>query len=79
MSPITPISPIGPIGPLTKVCGMRDAENIREVEALGINLMGFIFWPHSSRYVSAPPPTCPQSAAESASLSMPLSMTSAST
>lgn len=59
MSPITPISPISPIGPLTKVCGMRDAENIREVEALGINLMGFIFWPHSSRYVSAPPAYLP--------------------
>ena len=28
---------------LVKVCGMRDAENIREVEALGIDLMGFIF------------------------------------
>lgn len=38
-----------------KVCGMRDAENIREVEALGIDLMGFIFWPKSSRYVSERP------------------------
>ena len=37
---------------IIKVCGMRDAENIREVEALGIDLMGFIFWPKSSRYVS---------------------------
>ena len=44
---------------LTKVCGMRDAENIRAVERLGINLMGFIFWPHSSRYVSAPPAYLP--------------------
>ena len=34
---------------------MRDAENIREVEALGIDLMGFIFWPKSSRYVSERP------------------------
>ena len=60
---MTPISPIGPIPPiattLTKVCGMRDAENIRAVERLGINLMGFIFWPHSSRYVSAPPAYLP--------------------
>ena len=40
---------------LIKVCGMRDAENIREVEALGIDLMGFIFWPKSSRYVSERP------------------------
>ena len=44
---------------LTKVCGMRDAENIRAVEALGINLMGFIFWPRSSRYVSEPPAYLP--------------------
>lgn len=34
---------------------MRDAENIREVEALGIDLMGFIFWPKSSRYVNERP------------------------
>ena len=37
---------------IIKVCGMRDVENIREVEALGIDLMGFIFWPKSSRYVN---------------------------
>ena len=63
MTPISPIGPIGPITPiattLTKVCGMRDAENIRAVERLGINLMGFIFWPHSSRYVSEPPAYLP--------------------
>ena len=41
--------------PKVKVCGMREAENIREVEALGIDLMGFIFWPKSSRYVSERP------------------------
>jgi phosphoribosylanthranilate isomerase len=34
-----------------KVCGMRDAENIREVKSLGIDMMGFIFWPKSPRYV----------------------------
>ena len=39
---------------------MRDAENIREVEALGIDLMGFIFWPRSSRYVSERPAYLPQ-------------------
>ena len=38
---------------------MRDAENIREVEALGIDLMGFIFWPKSSRYVSECPAYLP--------------------
>jgi phosphoribosylanthranilate isomerase len=43
-----------------KVCGMREAENIREVEALGINWMGLIFWPKSSRYVSERPDYLPQ-------------------
>ena len=45
---------------IVKVCGMRDAENIREVEALGIDLMGFIFWPKSSRYVSERPSYLPK-------------------
>lgn len=44
---------------MIKVCGMRDAENIREVDALGINLMGFIFWPKSSRFVSERPAYLP--------------------
>ena len=44
---------------MIKVCGMRDTENIREVEALGIDLMGFIFWPKSSRYVSERPAYLP--------------------
>jgi phosphoribosylanthranilate isomerase len=39
---------------------MRDAENIREVEALGIDMMGFIFWPKSKRYVSTRPTYLPQ-------------------
>lgn len=64
-----------------KVCGMRDAENIREVErlrerpqvgasagmgdqrsglALDIDMMGFIFWPKSKRYVSTKPTYLPQ-------------------
>lgn len=42
-----------------KVCGMRDAENIHEVEALGIDWMGFIFWPKSKRYVSKLPEYMP--------------------
>lgn len=37
---------------IIKVCGMREAENIREVSQLDINLMGFIFYPKSKRYVS---------------------------
>ena len=44
---------------MIKVCGMREAENIREVEALGIDLMGFIFWPKSSRFVAEPPAYLP--------------------
>ena len=39
---------------------MREAENIREVEALGIDMMGFIFWPKSSRYVSERPDYLPK-------------------
>ena len=38
---------------------MREAENIREVEALGIDLMGFIFWEKSSRYTSKRPAYLP--------------------
>ena len=47
---------------LIKVCGMRETDNIREVEALGIDMMGFIFWPKSSRYVSERPAYLPQRA-----------------
>jgi phosphoribosylanthranilate isomerase len=39
---------------------MREAENIRRVEALGIDIMGFIFYPKSSRYVSARPAYLPK-------------------
>ena len=38
---------------------MRDGENIRQVEALGVDMMGFIFWPKSSRYVSQCPDYLP--------------------
>ena len=40
---------------LIKVCGMREAENIREVAALGIDWLGLIFWPRSRRYVARRP------------------------
>lgn len=36
---------------IIKVCGMRDEANIREVEGLGVDWMGFIFYPKSPRYV----------------------------
>ena len=38
---------------------MRDPENIRAIEALGVDLMGFIFWPKSSRYVGERPAYLP--------------------
>ncbi len=44
---------------MMKVCGMREADNIRAVEALGIDWMGFIFWPGSSRFVSEKPEYLP--------------------
>ena len=51
---------------IVKVCGMRDAENIREVEqlftlhsSLFTPFMGFIFWQKSSRYVSERPSHLP--------------------
>lgn len=39
---------------------MRDGENIRAVERLGIDMMGFICWPRSPRYVSEVPAYLPQ-------------------
>ena len=50
---------MSPIQPIIKVCGMREPDNIRAVEALGIELMGFIFWPRSSRYVAERPAYLP--------------------
>jgi len=44
---------------IRKVCGMRESGNIREVEALGIDWMGFIFWAHSARNVSLKPDYLP--------------------
>lgn len=39
---------------------MRDADNIRAVEALGADWMGFICWPRSSRNVTERPAYLPQ-------------------
>lgn len=44
---------------IVKVCGMREADNIRAVEQLGVDWMGFIFWPPSSRYVAVRPAYLP--------------------
>ena len=45
---------------IIKVCGMRDAGNIRQLEQLGIDWMGLIFWPSSKRYVSEVPSYLPR-------------------
>ncbi|MDD3431839.1 MAG: phosphoribosylanthranilate isomerase [Bacteroidales bacterium] len=37
---------------LLKICGLRDADNIREVAALNPDFMGFIFYPPSPRNIS---------------------------
>ena len=47
---------------IVKVCGMREADNIRAVEALGVDWMGFIFWEHSSRNVCQRPAYLPTKA-----------------
>ena len=37
-------------GKIIKVCGMREAENIQEIESLqDIDMLGFIFYPKSPR------------------------------
>ena len=36
---------------MIKVCGMRDSKNIRAVAELKVDLMGFVFYPKSPRYV----------------------------
>ena len=38
---------------------MREADNIRAVDALGVDYMGFIFYPRSSRYVTEKPKIMP--------------------
>ncbi len=45
-----------------KVCGMRYGENIAEVDALGVDMIGFIFYPQSPRYVAKVPSAMPQMA-----------------
>ena len=45
---------------IVKMCGMRDSENIRDIEQTGIDWMGFIFYPASSRYVPKRPEYLPK-------------------
>lgn len=46
--------------PIIKVCGMREADNIRAVEEAGADWMGFIFCPASPRYVADVPAYLPE-------------------
>ncbi|MCD8318396.1 MAG: phosphoribosylanthranilate isomerase [Paraprevotella sp.] len=45
---------------IIKVCGMREPENIRRVEALAPDWMGFICWNGSKRYIGRTPDYLPQ-------------------
>lgn len=46
---------------IIKVCGMRDADNIRAIDELGcVDWMGFIFYPPSSRNVEHVPDYLPK-------------------
>ena len=47
---------------IVKVCGMRDVENIRQIESLGIDWMGFIFYEKSKRHVATKPQYLPSKA-----------------
>ena len=44
---------------LVKVCGMTEGENIRAIESLGVDLIGFIFYPGSPRFVREKPSYLP--------------------
>ncbi len=45
-----------------KVCGMRQADNIAALDALRVDMMGFIFYHKSPRYVESKPAAMPKSA-----------------
>ncbi|MFI3247563.1 MAG: phosphoribosylanthranilate isomerase [Rikenellaceae bacterium] len=45
---------------LVKVCGMREQQNASEVASLGIDMMGFIFFDKSPRYVAELAPSTPK-------------------
>lgn len=47
---------------IVKVCGMREPDNIRAIESLGIDFLGFIFYPKSARYVEEVPAYLPAQA-----------------
>lgn len=44
---------------IIKVCGMTDGENIRQAEQLGVDFIGFIFYPRSPRFLFEMPTYLP--------------------
>lgn len=44
---------------IIKVCGMRDANNIRDIENIGIDWMGFVCYNQSPRFVNTIPAYMP--------------------
>lgn len=49
-------------GKLIKICGMCEAENIREVDQLRVDMIGFIFYPQSPRCLCEMPAYMPEHA-----------------
>ncbi len=49
-------------GKIIKVCGMCHGDNIREAENLGVDMIGFIFYPKSPRCLCELPDYLPQKA-----------------
>lgn len=47
---------------LIKVCGMRDPVNLRDVDGLGVDMIGFVFYKRSPRFVSSRPSYLPVNA-----------------
>ncbi|MCQ2147364.1 MAG: phosphoribosylanthranilate isomerase [Bacteroidales bacterium] len=49
-------------GKIIKVCGMTKGENIQEIEALGVDFLGMIFYPKSPRFITEKPSYLPSKA-----------------
>ena len=47
-----------------KVCGMNFPDNVAAVDALGVDLLGFVFYPNSPRCVATPPEKLPPTRAK---------------
>lgn len=47
-----------------KVCGMNFPDNVAAVDALGVDLLGFVFYPNSPRCVATPPEKLPPARAK---------------